>query len=320
MAKLYDVDWGDGTATETSVPLPRKHNYPSDGTYPIKATRRDTQMQGSTTIVLAANRPQISLTRDDAKPRSASLGITGPATARYTISWGDGKPPVTGTAAGTYPYVYDRKGTYTVTVTDERTKLSVTAEVSFPADFIVDWVVTAKTLGVYELKAVVKTPTAVDNVSIKVGALSLGGVTKTAPGRFEGSVLSTSILKATEPLVLTVDGFDPLTCQVTPLKASSGRCESNVLLAVRHVSNAGFLGIGRGTWLHVYAESAVNEVEVSWLDTSGKPDSGYPPRMIATWKESSNQSYMYGWTAIVKIPNTTTELRCKVGPDGMCSL
>lgn len=319
MANLYNVAWGDDTSQQ-GVSLPRKHAYPSDGTYEITATRLDTGMTGQTTIVIAANGPQITLDEAQGKPRTAALSILSPTRSNsFTVDWGDGTPPVSGVPRGSVSYTYAKRGTFSVVVTDERTGKTATASVIFPPDFTIDWTVTAQALGVYQVKAKVSTPAGVESLSVSLGriGLSASAVTKNGPGDFSITTIAASGLSASEPLVLDAAGFT-VSCVITPTKASSGHCEANVPLGLRHVSNAGFLGIGRGTWVRPFVERGVTEVELTWLNSNGSPYDGVVHK-IAAWKEAAF-GYYYGYTAKVVIPGTTTELRCKVGPDGTCSL
>lgn len=320
MAILYDVDWGDET-TETQVSLPRKHNYPGDGAYTVAATRRDTAMQASTQVVIAATGPQITLAAVAGSPRKATLSILSPTRSNnFTVNWGDGKPPSTGVPRGSVAYTYTAKGTYTVTVTDMRTGLAATATIEFAPDFVIQWAVTAEALGLYRLQATITTPPGVDSITARIRTISLGSVTKTGPGQFNlVNVGAASLFSASEVLTITAAGYS-VTCTVTPKTVSSGRCEANApVLGVKHISNGGVLGIGRGTWLTPYAESGVTEIELRWLNSNGTPYDGTVTK-ISPWKESSNQGYWYGYIAELKLPGTTTVLRCNVGPDGTCTL
>lgn len=243
----------------------------------------------------------------------------------FRIDWGDGTAPETQRAGAVdLTHVYARKGTYAVTVVNEqRNVLATTKTITFPADFVIDWTTKKASALSWDNVITVQTPASVEaftGVKFDDRLIGLSAVTKTAPGRFTIKTSSAPNIGTDKAkLTITAAGYDVVCANVTVrADQASGRCEVyGPQLKVKHVSNAGVLGVGRGTWLTVYAESGVDEVDVTWLDPNGAPYPGYDKR-IKTWQESPNFGYMYGYTAVVKVPGTGQELRCKVGPDGAC--
>lgn len=242
----------------------------------------------------------------------------------FTIDYGDGTPPQTGKPALVEQlHIFPRKATYQVKVTDQTTGKSTTHPVVFPPDFILAWTTTATgILGTWQNVIEVTTPPAIESiVSARFDdrIIQLGSITKTGPGRFR---VNTQSLIGGENATLRLEfaGGYAVTCAMKVRAAGTGVCESYApLLQVKHVSNAGVLGIGRGTWLHVYTESGVPEVNLRWLNSNGTPYDGTVIK-VPTWRESANLGYWYGYKAELTLPGSTAKLICSIGPDGTCTL
>lgn len=241
----------------------------------------------------------------------------------FTIDWGDGTAPQTDRPSGEQPLrLYSRKGVYQVKVTDQTTGRATTKQLAFPADFILNWTTTPTgVLGTWSNVIEVTTPPAVESITaarFDDRILSLSSVTKTAPGKFR---ISTQSLIGGEEATLTLEfikGYT-ITCRMKVRAAGTGTCNTYAApLALWQASNAGVLGLGRGTWLTPYAESGVAEVNLRWLNADGSPYDGQVIK-LPTWRETGF-AYWYGYKAELTVPGTNTKLVCPIGPDGRCSL
>jgi len=123
------VTWGDGTydAISTSTKsISKTHSYGAVGTYTISVVVADnyTAAEGTgTASVQIANPLTASLSVSPSSgniPLAATftIGISNGYTPyTWTLDYGDGTSPGSGSSAGTNPHTYDKVGNYTATLT-----------------------------------------------------------------------------------------------------------------------------------------------------------------------------------------------------------
>jgi len=123
------VTWGDGTydpISTSSKSISKTHSYGAAGTYTISVVVADnyTAAQGTgTASVQIANPLTASLSVSPSSgniPLSVTftIGISNGYTPyTWTLDYGDGTSPGSGTAGGTNPHTYTKVGNYTATLT-----------------------------------------------------------------------------------------------------------------------------------------------------------------------------------------------------------
>jgi PKD repeat protein len=125
-----DVDWGDGSTPGNwaGIPPGLSHSYTQPGSYAILASATDSSGAiGSTMAPIQVNGPEIlacdlSVTQsgsgDTEAGRTVSFAVSAPSAAPGVASWsldfGDGTPPATGTeTTKDVPHTYEIPGDYT---------------------------------------------------------------------------------------------------------------------------------------------------------------------------------------------------------------